>query len=175
MDSSALHGVVFDRDEHPETSGKARLPGSRRESIDLSSSDCFFSLLEIVQKYFRHPKLVSGGRTFRGSLKTVGTFVGISNAICHMRAHPRPWATRTEPILKFYGYRFSVSKSVIYKKCSLDFQDRLFPSKPPPPGPVVVDLSIHCNPIQTFCNAIQTLLQLNFNDNTHVSSKILLQ
>ncbi len=43
------------------------------------------------------------------------------------------------------------------------FEDRLFPSKPPPLGPAV-DLLIHCNLIRTCCNAIQTLLQLNSNN-----------
>jgi hypothetical protein len=31
----------------------------------------------------------------------------------------------------------------------------------------VVDLLIHCNPIQTRCNAIQTILQLNSNNYTN--------
>ena len=32
LEGSALHGVVFDRYQRPDTSGRARLPRSRRES-----------------------------------------------------------------------------------------------------------------------------------------------
>jgi hypothetical protein len=45
------------------------------------------------------------------------------------------------------------------------FQDRLLPSERPPLGPAV-DLPTHCTIIQTCCNAIRTLLQVNSNNST---------